>query len=279
MHTSPYIDVDRIDNMVIITRGSIIPGISRLTMEQAVALMVLGQAMESSAGDPTQAGKIKGEFFYDPFVAGDRAEHANILYEILKGLPHMNYYLINTGGVGEGYHYADQTVKIVREFADHDPRIRIESFAHAGLPATSRNRALKIAGPCGHTFMVNVLTELDGIDPSSSQSLALRLALNNEKNATALALYTCMKRKDLDPYQDLDSNMKELLSSLVQSKMMITCAIHTTIQAFTTPNEDGAAALPLEMAALIYSKVNEASGQPVEEYEVAQLSQHFLKNT
>ena len=28
--------------------------------------MVLGQAMESSAGDPTQAGKIRTEFFYDP---------------------------------------------------------------------------------------------------------------------------------------------------------------------------------------------------------------------
>ena len=110
MHTSPYIDVDRIDNIILITRGPLIPAISKLTMEQAAALMVLGQAMESSAGDPTQAGKIRSEFFYDPFVAGDRAEHANIFYEILKGLPHMNYYLINTGGVGEGYHYKNISV-------------------------------------------------------------------------------------------------------------------------------------------------------------------------
>jgi phosphoenolpyruvate carboxykinase (ATP) len=110
MHTSPYIDVDRIDNIILITRGPIIPAISKLTLEQATALMVLGQAMESSAGDPTQAGKIRSEFFYDPFVAGDRAEHANIFYEILKGLPHINYYLMNTGGVGEGYHYKDISV-------------------------------------------------------------------------------------------------------------------------------------------------------------------------
>ncbi len=100
MHTSPYIDVDRIDNLVLITRGPTIPAISKLTLEQAVALTVLGQAMESSAGDPGQAGKIKSEFFYDPFVAGNRAEHANIFYEILKGLPHINYYLLNTGGIG-----------------------------------------------------------------------------------------------------------------------------------------------------------------------------------
>ena len=112
MHTSPYIDVDRIDNFVIITRGPIIPAISKLTPEQAAALMVLGQAMESSAGDPTRAGTIRSEFFYDPFVAGDKAEHANIFYEIMKGLPHVNYYLMNTGGVGEAanYNYKDINV-------------------------------------------------------------------------------------------------------------------------------------------------------------------------
>jgi phosphoenolpyruvate carboxykinase (ATP) len=107
MHASRYIDVDRIDNLIIITRGPLIPAISKLTREQATALMVLGQAMESSAGDPTQAGKIRSEFFYDPFVAGDLAEHANIFYEIIKGIPHLNYYLINTGGIGEAEYYRD----------------------------------------------------------------------------------------------------------------------------------------------------------------------------
>ncbi len=107
MHASPYIDVDRIDNLILITRGPLIPAISKLTLEQATGLMVLGQSMESSAGDPTQAGKIKSEFFYDPFVAGNKAEHANKFYEILRGLPRMNYYIINTGGVGEGIHYKD----------------------------------------------------------------------------------------------------------------------------------------------------------------------------
>jgi phosphoenolpyruvate carboxykinase (ATP) len=107
MHASSYIDVDRIDNLILITRGPLIPAISKLTPEEATALMVLGQAMESSAGDPTQAGKIRSEFFYDPFVVGDLAEHANIFYKIVKGLPHLNFYLMNTGGVGAGEHYKD----------------------------------------------------------------------------------------------------------------------------------------------------------------------------
>jgi phosphoenolpyruvate carboxykinase (ATP) len=110
MHASPHIDIEKIDSVVLITRGPIIPAICKLNLEQAAALMVLGQAMESSAGDPTQAGQIRTEFFYDPFVAGDRAAHANRFYDILENLPHINYYLMNTGSVGEGYHFKDIAV-------------------------------------------------------------------------------------------------------------------------------------------------------------------------
>lgn len=105
MHASSYIDVPRVDNLILITRGSIIPAISKLTLEQAVALMIVGQAMESSAGDPTKAGMIRSEFFYDPFVAGDKADHANRFYEILKEIPNINYYLFNSGWIGEGARY------------------------------------------------------------------------------------------------------------------------------------------------------------------------------
>jgi len=118
MHASSYIDVDRVDNLVLITRGPIIPAISRITREQAVALMVLGQAMESSAGDPTMAGKIRSEFFYDPFVAGNLAQHANTFYEIMKGIPHLNYYLMNTGGIGEGEHHKDIRLEFTMAILD-----------------------------------------------------------------------------------------------------------------------------------------------------------------
>jgi phosphoenolpyruvate carboxykinase (ATP) len=104
MHASRHIDVPNIDNIVIITRGPTIPAISKLTAEQATAFMVLGQAMESSAGDPTKAGTIRTEFFYDPFVAGDHAFHANRFYDIIENLPEVNYFLMNTGSIGEGYH-------------------------------------------------------------------------------------------------------------------------------------------------------------------------------
>jgi phosphoenolpyruvate carboxykinase (ATP) len=92
---------------MLITRGPLIPAISKLNAEQAAALMILGQAMESSAGDPTKAGTIRSEFFYDPFVAGNLAEHANRFYDIIKELPHLNFYLLNTGWIGEGQRWKD----------------------------------------------------------------------------------------------------------------------------------------------------------------------------
>jgi phosphoenolpyruvate carboxykinase (ATP) len=107
MHAANSINARRIDNLFLITRGNIIPAVAKLTHEQAAAFMVLGQSMESSAGDPTQAGTIKNEFFYDPFLAGDRAEHANLFYDILNTIGHVNCYLLNTGWVGEGNSYRD----------------------------------------------------------------------------------------------------------------------------------------------------------------------------
>ena len=107
MHASPFIDVEKIDNLILITRQPAMPALARLTVQQAAAFMVLGQAMESSAGDPTRAGRIRAEFFYDPFVAGSRAEHANLFYEILRGLPNMRYYILNTGGIIQGKSYID----------------------------------------------------------------------------------------------------------------------------------------------------------------------------
>ena len=109
-HAGNDINARRVDNLFLITRGNIIPAVAQLSPEQAAGFMVLGQSMESSAGDPTQAGKIKNEFFYDPFVAGDRSEHANLFYDILRSHDHIHCYLLNTGWIGEGDSYRDITL-------------------------------------------------------------------------------------------------------------------------------------------------------------------------
>jgi phosphoenolpyruvate carboxykinase (ATP) len=107
MHASYHINVEKVDNIFLITRGSIMPAIARLTPKEATVWMILGMAMESSAGDPTQAGKIRSVFFYDPFVAGNRADHARLFDDTLEANPDIQCYLLNTGGVGEGPQHRD----------------------------------------------------------------------------------------------------------------------------------------------------------------------------
>ncbi len=134
MHACEKINVDHVNNLVLITRGPTIPAICRLSKEQAAAFMVLGQAMQSSAGDPTQAGKIITEFFYDPFVAGSHAEHANMFYRIIKGLPNLRCFLINTGSVGEGDRF--------RDIGLSDTMGILDSLCRGGLEDWEMNKAV-----------------------------------------------------------------------------------------------------------------------------------------
>lgn len=127
MHTSREITVERVHNLFIIARGNILPAMAKLTPEQATAFMVLGQSMESSAGDPTRAGEIRNVFFYDPFVAGERAEHANLFYEILKEND-ISCYLLNTGGIGEGTRYHNIRIQDTLGILDSTLRGGLENW-------------------------------------------------------------------------------------------------------------------------------------------------------
>ena len=144
MHASHFIDVEKIHNLILITREPQMPALSKLTLEQAAAFMVLGQAMESSAGDPTKAGRIRAEFFYDPFVAGNRADHANLFYEILSGLPDMKFYMLNTGGIGGGTLYKDIQLEHTLGILDSLVRGGLEDWVESptGLQVPAAVRAV-----------------------------------------------------------------------------------------------------------------------------------------
>ncbi|MFA6410589.1 MAG: phosphoenolpyruvate carboxykinase (ATP) [Candidatus Buchananbacteria bacterium] len=139
MHTSQSIKVDHVDNLVLITRGPTIPAICRLTKAQAAAYMCLGQAMQSSAGDPSRAGKLITEFFYDPFAVGSHAEHANIFYRIISGIPGLRCFLINTGGIGEGDRY--------RDIGLNDTMGILDSLLRGGLEDWELNQAVGLEVP------------------------------------------------------------------------------------------------------------------------------------
>jgi len=99
--TDQSIDIETTHNMVFITRHyHIVPPVMKLSPEWGAAAFMLGESVETSAGDPTQAGKPKRVVGTNPFIVGNEADEGNIFLNTLRRNPGMECYLLNTGWVG-----------------------------------------------------------------------------------------------------------------------------------------------------------------------------------
>jgi len=99
--TDNEIDLAKVDYMVFITRHyNIMPPVVRLSPEWAAAAFMLGESIETSAGDPTQAGKALRVVGTNPFIVGNEEEEGNILLNLLRNNPNIECYILNTGFVG-----------------------------------------------------------------------------------------------------------------------------------------------------------------------------------
>lgn len=109
--TDDEIDLPKAHRVIFITRRfDIVPIVSRLTPEQAAAYFMLGESIETSAGDPTKAGQSKREVGTNPFIVGPECEEGNRLLRILRLNPDMECFVLNTGRVGKKA--GDEGVKI-----------------------------------------------------------------------------------------------------------------------------------------------------------------------
>ncbi len=100
-NTDREIDLDRADVVIFITRRpDIVPPVARLSPEQAAAFFLLGESIETSAGDPSRAGQSKREVGTNPFIIGPEAEEGVRFLEMLRRNPSMECFLLNTGSVG-----------------------------------------------------------------------------------------------------------------------------------------------------------------------------------
>lgn len=94
------IDLYYIEQVFFITRNPLVPPIAKLTPEQAACAFMLGESVESSAGDPTKAGQAVRVVGTNPFVMGPKGEEGNRFLDILRENEHMQCYLLNTGHLG-----------------------------------------------------------------------------------------------------------------------------------------------------------------------------------
>jgi len=119
--SSPGLRADSIHHIIILTRNPLLNVISKLTPEQATMQFIYGESIESTGGNPEEAGVFKREFFLDPFIAGDLLEHAMLFYEIIKR-NRIKCYLANTGTIGE----YDRKVTLRQSLAAYNDLLRFQ---------------------------------------------------------------------------------------------------------------------------------------------------------
>ena len=99
--TDDGIDLPKAHKIIFITRRhDVVPVVAKLTPEQGAAFFMLGESIETSAGDPTKAGQAKREVGTNPFIVGPEAEEGNRILRYLSDNPDMEAYILNTGSVG-----------------------------------------------------------------------------------------------------------------------------------------------------------------------------------
>jgi phosphoenolpyruvate carboxykinase (ATP) len=102
VNTESLKSLDGLIMAFITRRNTVSPIVAKLTAEQAAAFFMLGESVESSAGDPKRAGESVREVGTNPFIIGDYTEEGNWIYDfICANKDKVQCYLLNTGGVGE----------------------------------------------------------------------------------------------------------------------------------------------------------------------------------
>lgn len=93
------IDLDAVDQIFFITRNPTMPAVARLSDEQAAVAFMLGESIQTSAGDPDAAGESIRVVGTNPFIIGPEGEEGNRFYDLIEAND-VQAYVINTGYVG-----------------------------------------------------------------------------------------------------------------------------------------------------------------------------------
>jgi len=111
------IDLGTIDQVFFITRNPLMPPIARLTDEQAAAAFMLGESVETSAGDPDKAGESIRVVGTNPFIIGPEGEEGNRFHDLIADLD-VDAFVINTGSIGDAVDIGvEDTVTLLTETA------------------------------------------------------------------------------------------------------------------------------------------------------------------
>jgi len=94
------IDLGGVDQVFFITRNPAMPPVARLDPDKAAAAFMLGESIETSAGDPSRAGESVRVVGTNPFIMGSEGEEGNRFRDLVDELE-VECYVLNTGCVGD----------------------------------------------------------------------------------------------------------------------------------------------------------------------------------
>lgn len=193
-YTDDEIDLKKANIVVFITRRKdIVPPVARLTPEQGAAFFMLGESIETSAGDPTKAGQSLRCVGTNPFIVGPFHEEGNKFMEVLRKNPDVQVFLMNTGNVGgedgEKITIFDST-EIIKQIArggiewEKDPLWGYEIPTKVDGMDISRIDPRRYYSRVDYLKLTNVLKKerkewlgkFDGLDPAVVKSLNLDMA-------------------------------------------------------------------------------------------------------
>lgn len=128
---APDIDCERADQVFFITRNPLMPPVARLTPEQAAVAFMLGESVETSAGDPDRAGESIRVVGTNPFIVGPEGEEGNRFADLMDETD-AECFVLNTGSVGSRGIGVEDTIAILTAAArgeiewTHDDRLGFE---------------------------------------------------------------------------------------------------------------------------------------------------------
>jgi phosphoenolpyruvate carboxykinase (ATP) len=113
---SEDISLDRVDQLFFITRNPAMPPVAKLSPEEGAAAFMLGESVQTSAGDPESAGESIRVVGTNPFIVGPEGEEGNRFRDLIADL-NVDCYVLNTGNVGERDVGVEESVTLLREIA------------------------------------------------------------------------------------------------------------------------------------------------------------------
>ncbi|MFC7080551.1 phosphoenolpyruvate carboxykinase (ATP) [Halorussus caseinilyticus] len=176
------IDLDSVDQVFFITRNPVMPPVAKLSPEEAAVAFMLGESIQTSAGDLSKAGESIRVVGTNPFIVGSKGEEGNRFRNLVADLD-VDCFVINTGHLGADQKDigVEESVTILREIARGTVSWRDDAATGLTVPS-----------------------EVPGMDIS-----AFDVAENVENLDEKLAKLRTERRTHLDTFEDLDDEIRD----------------------------------------------------------------------